>query len=106
MPKYLVMATYVGEGVEGLMEEGGSARREAVVKLLDSVGGKLESIYYAFGDIDVYAVVELPDNVTAAAVALTINASGEVSVTTTPLLTPEEIDQAVKKSPDYRAPGD
>jgi uncharacterized protein with GYD domain len=100
------MATYVGEGVEGLMEEGGTSRRDTVAKLLDSVGGKLESFYYAFGDIDVYAVIDVPDSVTAAALALTINASGEVTLTTTPLLTPEEIDQAVKKGVDYRAPGD
>jgi uncharacterized protein with GYD domain len=106
MPKYMVMATYAGEGVEGLMEEGGSARRDAVTKLLESVGGKLESFYFAFGDVDVYAVVDVPDNVTAAALALTVNASGEVTLTTTPLLTPEEIDQAVKKSPSYRTPGD
>jgi uncharacterized protein with GYD domain len=103
--KYLIQANYVGEGIKGLLKEGGSSRRAAVDKALASVGAKLESFYYAFGDTDAYVIVDAPDNVTAAAVALTVGASGVVTLKTTVLMTPEEVDQATKKSPTYRAPG-
>ena len=105
MAKYLIQASYVGEGIKGLLKEGGSARRAAVEKLLASVGGKVDSFYYAFGDTDAYVIVDAPDNVTTAAVALTVAASGLVTIKSTVLLTPEEVDQATKKSPAYRAPG-
>ena len=105
MAKYLIEANYVGEGMKGLLKEGGSSRRQAVDKLLASVGGKVESFYYAFGDTDAYVVLDVPDNITAAAVALTVAASGAVKLKTTVLMTPEEVDQATKKSPAYRAPG-
>jgi len=105
MAKYLIEANYVGEGIKGLLKEGGSSRRQAVDKLLASVGGKVESFYYAFGDTDAYVVLDVPDNITAAAVALTVAASGAVKLKTTVLMTPEEVDQATKKSPAYRAPG-
>ena len=105
MPKYLISANYVGEGVKGLLKEGGTSRRKAVDDLLGSLGGKVESFYYAFGDTDVYVVIDVADNVTAAALALTVGASGLVDIKTTVLMTPEEVDQATKKSPAYRAPG-
>ena len=105
MPKFLIEANYVGEGVKGLLKDGGTSRRAAVDKALASVGGKVESFYYAFGDTDAFVTVEVPDNLTAAAVALTVAASGAVNLKTTVLMTPEEVDQAVKKSPAYRAPG-
>jgi uncharacterized protein with GYD domain len=105
MPKYLIEAKYVGDGIKGLIKEGGSSRRAAVEKAAQSVGGKVEFFYYAFGDVDVYVVVDLPDNASAAALALTVNASGGAAVKTVVLMTPEETDLAVKKSPTYRAPG-
>jgi uncharacterized protein with GYD domain len=105
MPKYLFQANYVGEGVKGLLKEGGSNRRAAVEKAVQSMGGTLEAFYYAFGDIDAYVIVDLPDNTTATALALTVNSSGVTVVKTTVLMTPEEVDTAVKKSPSYRAPG-
>lgn len=105
MAKYLIEANYVGEGVKGLLKEGGTSRRAAVDKLLASVGGKVESFYYAFGDRDAYVIVDAPDNVTAAAIALTVAATGMVNIQTRVLMTPEEVDQATKKSPAYRAPG-
>jgi len=106
MAKYLIAANYKVEGVKGILKEGGSGRRQAVDKLLASVGGKVESFYYAFGDTDAYVVVDVPDNITAAAIALTVAASGAVNLKTTVLMTPEEVDQAIKKSPAYRAPGE
>jgi len=105
MAKYLIQANYIGEGIKGLLKEGGSSRRKVVDELLASVGGRVESFYYAFGDIDAFVIVDVPDNVTAAAVALTVGASGAVTLKTTVLMTPEEVDQATKKSPAYRAPG-
>ena len=105
MPKYLIEANYHGEAIKGLLKEGGSARRRVVDELMASVGGKVDSFYYAFGETDAYVVVDVPDNVTAAAVALTVGASGAIKLKTTVLLTPEEVDQASKKSISYRAPG-
>ena len=105
MPKFLVHVSYTTEGVRGLQKEGGSARRAASQKLLESVGGKLEAYYYAFGPSDVVAIIDVPDNTSAFAVALTTIGSGAVRTQTTVLLTPEEVDQAVKKPVIYRPPG-
>ena len=103
-PKYLVQGNYVGEGLKGLLKEGGSRRRETVAKLLEGMGGKLEVFYYAFGDDSVYAIYDVPDNVTATALSLIVNVSGAVSIKTTVLVTPEEVDQAAKMTIDYRPP--
>jgi uncharacterized protein with GYD domain len=65
----------------------------------------LEAFYYAFGDDDVFAILNFPDNVSAMAVSMAINASGGATVKTTVLITPEEVDQATKKTVDYRPPG-
>jgi uncharacterized protein with GYD domain len=105
MPKYLVQANYIGEGVKGLLKEGGSSRRAAVEKLITSGGGKLETFYYAFGKTDLFVIADFPDNASMAAVALTVAASGVINMKTTVLMTPEELDKAAKKSPIYKAPG-
>jgi len=105
MAKYFFQASYVGEGLKGLLKEGGSKRRETVANLIAGMGGRLESFYYAFGEDDVVGVVEMPDNVSVAAISLMINASGAIALKTTVLLTPEEIDEATKKVVDFRAPG-
>ena len=105
MARYLWQASYTSEGVKGVQSAGGSSRRDAIQQLVDSLGGKLECFYFAFGDDDVYVVAELPDNSTAAAVAMVVNASGAVRLKTTVLLTPEEVDAAGQKSVDYRPPG-
>jgi uncharacterized protein with GYD domain len=105
MPKYLIEANYVGEGIGGLLKEGGTKRRAAVDELFKSMGGSLEIFYYAFGDKDVFLIGELADNATAAALALKVNASGAAMCKTTVLITPEEIDEAVKKNVTYRPPG-
>jgi uncharacterized protein with GYD domain len=105
MKKYLIKASYNANGVKGLIEDGGSQRKLAVEKMLTGMGGKVESFYYAFGNHDVYVIAELPDDISAAAVGLKINSSGLVSTSTTVLLSPEDIDAAVKKSVNYRAPG-
>ncbi|MBF6594846.1 MAG: GYD domain-containing protein [Thermaceae bacterium] len=105
MPKYLLHVNYVGEGIHGLLKDGGTARKAAAEAVVKSVGGSLEAFYYAFGDADLYAIAEVPNHQAATALALTLNASGRVSVKTTVLLTPEDVDAAAKLSPSYRAPG-
>ena len=105
MPKYLLEASYSKKGVEGVKSKGGSSRRDAVAEMVEGLGGKLESFYFGFGESDAYVTVDLPDNVTAAAAALTVNSAGGAAVKTTVLLTPEEVDEAAKRSVEYRAPG-
>jgi uncharacterized protein with GYD domain len=106
MPKYLAKATYtVGAGVKGLVADGGSVRVKAVTAMVESVGGKVESFYFAFGDVDAYTVFEAPDAATAVAVSLAAAATGLADLDIVPLLTPEEIDAAASKTPGYDAPG-
>ena len=105
MPKYLLEASYTGEGAKGLMKDGGSKRRAAAKTLVESLGGRIEALYYAFGETDVLAIVDMPDNAAAAAASLTIAGSGALNSKITVLLTPEEIDQAVKKHGSYTPPG-
>lgn len=105
MAKYLARANYIGEGIEGLLKEGGSSRRDAAAKAAASVGGNLDSFYYAFGEDDVIGIGDFPDGASAAAFSLMINASGAVALTLTPLMTAEDMDAATKKNPAYRAPG-
>lgn len=105
MARYLWKASYTVDGVKGILNEGGSGRRAMVEKLVGDVGGQLEAFYYAFGEDDVYVIAELPDHATAAAISLTVAASGAVRLKTVVLLTPEEIDEATQKSVGYRAPG-
>ncbi len=105
MPKFLIEASYTLQGVQGLQREGGSSRRDAVVKALEGVGGTLEAFYFAFGPNDVYVIADLPDNESATALALAVNAGGGVTARTSVLLSPEEVDAACQRSVAYRAPG-
>ena len=105
MTKFLIKATYTSDGVKGLLKVGGTNRKQAVEKMLNDMGGKLEAFYYALGDCDAYVIGEVPDSVSAAAIALTINSTGLVSVSTTILLNPEEVDKAAKLAVNYRNPG-
>ena len=106
MAKFLIEATYTVEGVRGIQNAGGSSRRDAVAKALESAGGSLESFHFGFGSADAYVIAEAPDNVTAAAV----DPDGERHrrghrCKTIVLLTPEEVDAAAKKSVSYTPPG-
>ena len=105
MAKYLIQGSYTAEGVKGLLKDGGTARKTLVEQMLKSAGGKLEAFYFAFGDTDVYAIVDAPDNATAASLSLAAGSSGLVSLKTTVLLAPAELDSAAKKSANYRPPG-
>ena len=105
MSKFLVEASLTTTGVKGVQSEGGTARREAVTKAVESVGGRLDSFFFGFGDRDVYVIADFPDNESAAAMAIAVNSSGAVATRTVVLLTPEEVDRAVKRSVEYRPPG-
>jgi uncharacterized protein with GYD domain len=105
MPKYLVRGNYAGDGASGLLAEGGTPRQAAGQAAIESVGGTLESMYWAFGDTDVFGIAEFPDDASALAFSLMVNASGAMSGTATPLLTAADLDAAAAKSPSYRRPG-
>jgi uncharacterized protein with GYD domain len=106
MAKFLWKASYTSDGVKGVLKEGGTGRRTTVEKVVEGLGGKVEAFYFALGEHDVYVIAELPDTVTATAVSLTVNASGVVALQTVELLTPEQVDEASKKSIEYRPPGE
>jgi uncharacterized protein with GYD domain len=106
MGKYLLKVSYTADGIKGVMKDGGSGRVAAVEKALTGVGGSLESFYFAFGTDDVYVIANVPDNGTAMAMAAAIGASGAISrYETVVLLTPAEVDAAMKTAVAYRAPG-
>jgi uncharacterized protein with GYD domain len=105
MAKYLAVITYTAEGLKGLMAKGGTARVEASREFVASAGGSLESFYFALGSDDAYIVCDLPDNVAAAATAISAGATGMVVNRMVALLTAEEVDQAAATKLTYQAPG-
>jgi len=105
VPKFLIKASYTSEGARGLLKEGGSVRRDAIKKIVEGLGGKVEAFYYAYGDVDLYIITDLPDATAGLALTLAVNASGAVRLTTVPLISVEEIDAASKTAISYRAPG-
>ena len=106
MPKYLIEASYTSDGMKGVLDKGGTARREAVEKMLADVGGTLDSFHFAFGSTDAYVIVDVPDNITAAAIGMAVGATGMVNLKTTVLLTPEDIDRAAAVQTSYTPPGE
>ena len=104
MPKYLYQVSYTQEGLKGLLNEGGSQRREAVENMVTAMGGSLEVFYYAFGDADLYFIVDMPDDASVTAASLTVGASGAASIRTTVLIPPETVDDATGKAVNYRPP--
>jgi len=105
MAKFLVAADYRTTGAAGVLKEGGSARRAAAKQAIESLGGKMEAFYFAYGHVDAYVLCDMPDAISAIALSLAVNASGAVVSHMTPLITPEEVDTAAKKAVAYRAPG-
>ena len=105
MGKYLLEVSYTVEGTQGLLKDGGSKRRAAAQEAAQAVGGKIDAFYYAFGEHDAYLIVDFPDAVSAMALSMVVNAAGAVTIKTTPLLTVEDMDKAVKMKIQYRKPG-
>ena len=109
MARFLIQASYTPESWAAQLKSP-EDRTKLIAPLMESVGARLESLYYAFGPVDVVVIVEAPDNVTAAALALAVTASGAFrSFSTTPLLTVDEGIAAMRKAASaaahYRAPG-
>ncbi len=94
MPRYLIQAKYTENGLRGILKEGGAKRADVIANVIRSLGGAVECFFFALGETDVYVVINLPNNINACAFSLATNASGAVSVKTTVLLTPEELDEA------------
>jgi uncharacterized protein with GYD domain len=105
MPKFMVHGSYTAEGLKGLLKDGGTGRRKAVESAVKALGGHVEAFYFAFGDADVVAIIDVPDNITAATLAIGIASTGTAGLKTTVLMTPEEVDQATKKTLSFRAAG-
>lgn len=106
MPKYLVQGSYTQDGLQGLLKEGGSSRREATRRAVEQLGGTLETFYFAFGSDDFIVILNLPSDVDMTALALDAQATGTVKSRVTVLLTPEEVDQAKETTVKFRAPGE
>jgi uncharacterized protein with GYD domain len=108
-PKYLFQRTLTDTGLKGILSEGGTSRWKAVEALAKGLAGALESYYYAFGNPDLFVVMDLPDNAHASAASLIANAPGTTKIKTTVLITLEEVDQATslakKTTAAYRPPG-
>ena len=105
MAKFLVEANYTASGAKGLLKEGGTGRQAVVQDVCAQLGGKVEALYFAFGDHDFYSILDFPDNVSMAAVELAVKASGAIETKTIVLLTPEELDAAAKKTVEFPIPG-
>ncbi|MBV8335797.1 MAG: GYD domain-containing protein [Alphaproteobacteria bacterium] len=105
MPKYLIAGSYSADGLKGLQRDKGSGRQQAVRTALESVGGRLEATYFALGEDDVYLIADCPDNISAAALGIAASATGLVRTRTIALMTVEEVDRALEKTINYRAPG-
>ncbi len=107
MSKFMYSGSYTKKGVKGLLKEGGTARRDETVRIVESLGGKVEAYYWCYGSTDFLAIMDFPDHTTVTGMALNIAASGSFQGNITPLITVEEMDEMVKVSVgDWRAPGD
>jgi uncharacterized protein with GYD domain len=106
MPKYLVQVSMHKEGIQNVLSKAkGTGLHSAVTKFAESAGGRLEAYYFAFGRHDAVAIMDLPNNISAVALSVAASGSGAVHVEITPLVTPEEMDQAIEKSGTLAVPG-
>jgi len=105
MAKFLWHGSYTERGAKALADEGGTKRRAGVEQAVTAMGGTLEAMYFAFGDDDYYAIVDMPDHVSGAAVSLATALAGAVRLKTVVLLTAEDLDEAAKRAHEYQGPG-
>ena len=105
MGKYLYRLQYTRAGLDGTVKEGFAKREAYFRKSVDGLGGTTEAAYWAYGDTDVFIVVDLPGQDKATGLALSLAETGSFRVTTTTLLTAAEMDAAAKHMPSYRAAG-
>jgi uncharacterized protein with GYD domain len=98
MPHYLHQVAYTSESWKALVAQPQN-RVEVASHAIEKLGGKVVAGFFAFGEYDIIVVTEMPDSISAAAIAIAFAAGGACkSVQTTPLLTPEEALQALKKA--------
>jgi uncharacterized protein with GYD domain len=98
MASYLYQISYSSEAWAALVKRP-QDRVEAVRKVVEKLGGKLETFWFAFGDYDLIGVLDMPDNASAAAFSVAIAAGGACKhVKTTPLLSLAEGLEAMKKA--------
>jgi uncharacterized protein with GYD domain len=88
-----------------VLTEGGTGRLAAAQAAIASMGGTLVSFHFALGTDEWYSIVDLPDNAAAAAIALIGTASGTLQSRAIALITPEEMDAIMARTPDFRPPG-
>ena len=105
MPKYMWKVSYSLDGIRGIMKQGAVDRAAQIGQITAANGGTLESFYFAFGETDVYLIVDVPDAAAAVALSMSTSASGAVGVKTIALVTPEEVDEAKTRTVEYRPPG-
>ena len=105
MAKYLYRLQYTKAGLEGTVKEGFKRREAFFRSTVKGLGGTTEAAYWAYGEDDIFIVVDLPDSPTATGLSLALALTGSFRVTTTPLLTAADMDAGSKKRPSYRAPG-
>jgi uncharacterized protein with GYD domain len=105
MPKFLIKASYTAAGLKGLQKDKASGREKAISAACAAVGGKLDALYYALGDDDVFAIVDVPSHAHVSSLCISVGASGMASTRTVPLLTVAEMDKALGESVSYRPPG-
>ncbi len=105
MAKFLIQASYSPEGLAGAMSEGFQARMDSVTAMIEAGGSTIESIYFAYGDADIIAIVDGTEEA-AIAFSMAVNAAGAVGLTTTPLIDIATMDAARGQLPDYRPPGE
>lgn len=100
MPRFLHQVGYTSEAMARLIANP-QDRFEAVRGPIEKLGGKIEHGYFSFGEHDAVLITEMPDNVSAAAIALAFAAGGTLrSCVTTPLLTMSEALDAMRKAAD------
>ncbi|OFZ87481.1 MAG: GYD domain-containing protein [Betaproteobacteria bacterium RBG_16_66_20] len=107
MAYYMVQAAYTAEAIAAMVKKP-EDRAAAIRPVVEKLGGKLEGIWFCFGEYDVVGISELPDNVSAAAFAFAVSQGGKVkALRTTPLMTGDEAVKAMKKAAGagYRPPG-
>jgi len=104
MAKFLIRAKYTQSGLQGAIKEGFAARESYIKGLMQSMGATTEAWYWAYGQDDVLIIVDAEPSA-AIAISLAVNQSGAVELSTTPLMTSAELDEARGRLPAYRAPG-
>jgi uncharacterized protein with GYD domain len=105
MPLFMARGSYTSEGAAGLTRSGATHRQAQLAAMAKGLGGRLEAMYFGLAENDTFIILELPDTVTAAALAKAVNAAGTGHCNIEPILTPQEMNEALKIDTRFAAPG-